>query len=50
MERNLDTDLDFLDLSPSGRKGKPDKSKADKTAGGKRRHSLAATLNFLHLN
>jgi len=55
VERNLDADLEFLEMEPDTAQQvehKSNKTKADKESsrGGKRRHSLAATLNFLHLN
>ena len=46
VERNLDTDLDCEEVFTD--EHKTEKMKVDKGAG-KRRHSLAATLHFLHL-
>jgi hypothetical protein len=46
MERNIDIDIDCHEASAED---KVEKNKKDKGSG-KRRHSLAATLNFLHLN
>ena len=46
LERNLDTDIDCEEASEGQ---EMEKTKVEK-GGGKRRHSLAATLNFLHLN
>ena len=47
VERNLDTLLDYQEASAE--EHKTEKTKVDKGEG-KRRHSLAATLNFLHFN
>ena len=46
MERNLDADINCDEASEEPDAGN---SKVEKGAG-KRRHSLSATLNFLHLN
>merc|ERR1711976_989113 len=54
VERNLDADLDFVEVEPPREVESKNKYKGDKENGsgykGKRRHSLAATLNFLHLH
>merc|ERR1712079_48835 len=54
VERNLDADLDFIEVEAhkeqqAEAKNKSKSSDKDGGGGGKRRHSLAATLNFLHL-
>ena len=47
IERNLDADLDCKEASSEEHKAEKTKDKVEKGAG-KRRHSLAAGLNFLH--